>query len=62
MLIMQVLKKFGIAWSPNKPLIDGIYLEQFLFFTLHLVIRSFIIAVRYGACSELRFNILKQGP
>lgn len=27
MLIMQVLKKLGVEWSPNKPLIDGIYLE-----------------------------------
>jgi hypothetical protein len=24
-----------------------------------LVIRSFIIAVRYGACSELRFSLLR---
>jgi hypothetical protein len=26
-----------------------------------MTIRSFIIAVRYGSCSELRFNILKEG-
>ncbi len=26
------------------------------------MIRSFIIAVRYGSCSELRFSLLKEGP
>ena len=27
MFLMQVLKRFGVTWSSNKPLIDGIYLE-----------------------------------
>ncbi len=37
-------------------------MEQILFFSLHIVIRTFIIAVRYGSCSELRFSMLKEGP
>jgi hypothetical protein len=41
------------------PWLKGIYLEQFLFYSLHLVIRSFIIAVRYGSCSDLRFSLLR---
>lgn len=39
--------------------LGGIYSEQFLFFQLQIVIRSFIIAVRYAYCSELRFSLLK---
>jgi len=27
MFVMQVLKRFGVTWNSNKPLIDGIYLE-----------------------------------
>lgn len=42
----------------NEYWIPGIYNEQFYFFCLHLVIRSFIIAVRYGFCSELRYLLL----
>lgn len=44
---------------PEMKMLPGIYFEQFLFFVLHLVIRSFIIAVRYSFCSELRFLMLK---
>lgn len=36
----------------------GIYYEQFLYYALHIVIRSFIIAVRYAFCSELRYLML----
>jgi hypothetical protein len=34
-------------------------MEQILFISLHIIIRTFIIAVRYGSCSELRFSLLK---
>lgn len=37
-------------------------MEQMLFVSLHIVIRTFIIAVRYGSCSELRFSLLKDQP
>lgn len=45
-------------FTDNGPYLTGIYFEQFLFFSLHLVIRSFIIAVRYGSCSDFRFSFL----
>jgi hypothetical protein len=41
--------------------LNYIYPEQLLFFELQVVIRSFIIAVRYAYCSELRFSLLKHG-
>ncbi|CDW73934.1 UNKNOWN [Stylonychia lemnae] len=39
--------------------LKNIYLEQFLFLNLQILIRSFIIAVRYGYSSNLRFALLK---
>jgi tetrahydromethanopterin S-methyltransferase subunit F len=45
--------------SPEESWVPGIYFEQLLFTWLHYIIRSFIIAVRYGFCSELRYLMLK---
>jgi hypothetical protein len=57
MVIMQLLKKY----DKKNHHIPGIYIEQVLFYSLHMIIRSFIIAVRYGSCSELRFTLLRDG-
>ncbi len=59
---MQLLKKYYEVEDDSKPWIDGIYVEQILFYSLHKLIRSFIIAVRYGSCSDLRFIMLKEEP
>ena len=56
MLTYQLLR----IYDKKNIYIPGIYLEELLFFILHLTIRSFIIAVRYGSCSELRFTMLKE--
>ncbi|CDW84101.1 UNKNOWN [Stylonychia lemnae] len=39
--------------------LKNIFLEQYLFLNLQILIRSFIIAVRYGYSSNLRFALLK---
>jgi hypothetical protein len=43
---------------PYEDYLPGIYIEESFFLALHIVIRSFIIAVRYGFCSELRYLML----
>jgi len=39
--------------------IEGIFFEQILYYMLHVVIWCFIIAVRYGFCSEMRYLMMR---
>ena len=59
MWILHYVELGEFELSVDGPYLKGIYFEQFLFLSLHLVIRSFIIAVRYGSCSDLRFSLLQ---
>ncbi|CDW86475.1 UNKNOWN [Stylonychia lemnae] len=47
-------KIFGL-----KVELRNIYLDQFLILSLTIIIRSFIVAVRYGFSSKLRFKVLR---
>ena len=50
---------WGLQYKyPNMNYIGGIYFEELYFFCIHLGIRSFIIAVRYGFASELRYLLM----
>lgn len=55
-LILSLEKYFKIFGGrvPTK----NIYIEQMVFYNLMVVIRAFIIAVRYGFISKLRLKIL----
>lgn len=44
----------------NHKWLGGIYIEQSYFSIIQIVIRSFIISVRYGYCSELRYTMIKE--
>ena len=59
MWILHYVELGEFELSVDGPYLKSIYFEQFLFLSLHLVIRSFIIAVRYGSCSDLRFSFLQ---
>ena len=37
---------------------SNIYPEQYFFYNLQVILRAFIIAVRYGFISEFRFKLL----
>ena len=55
---------FFITWGlqylyPWDDFIGGIYIEELYFFCIHLAIRSFVIAVRYGFASELRYLLMR---
>jgi hypothetical protein len=53
---------FGLKYYQSynsKIKLKNIYLEEFLFYNLFVIIRAFIIAVRYGFISRLRLKILK---
>ena len=39
--------------------LSEVYFETYLYHILHIFIRSFIIGVRYGFCSEMRYLMLK---
>ena len=55
------IQSFGII----PGFVEGYFSEQLLFLWVHLIIRCFIIAVRYGFASELRFllmNSAEQSP
>ena len=55
LLWLQKIYKF----LPFEVNLKHIYIDQFIFYNLHLVIRSFIIAVRYGYCSDMRYQVLR---
>ncbi len=59
MWILNYLELGEFDFIESGPYLKGIYFEQFLFLSLHLLIRSFIIAVRYGSCSDLRYSLLQ---
>lgn len=46
---------FGNSYS-----LQGIYYDQFVFYNISLIIRAFLIAVRYGYCSSLRFSLMNK--
>ncbi len=55
-LCLWVQKVYKIL--PIEVNLDRIYLEQLFFYNLMVVIRAFIIAVRYGFASSFRLNML----
>jgi hypothetical protein len=59
MWILHYAELQDFEFTVNGPYLKGIYFEQFLFLSLHIAIRCFIIAVRYGSCSDLRFSLLQ---
>eukprot|EP00347_Sterkiella_histriomuscorum_P021309 403334452 len=58
MTVLYLLKTFQVEIFNYKITLDGVYFGQWLMLALVVVIRSFIVAVRYGYSSELRFKVL----
>eukprot|EP00347_Sterkiella_histriomuscorum_P001687 403371064 len=59
MTFMQAARYFQIEIAGHKITLEGIYYDQWIIVCMTVVIRSFIIAVRYGFSSELRFKVLR---
>jgi hypothetical protein len=57
---LYLLKELQLEIHPGvKVELKNIYSEQLLFFSVQIFIRSFIVAVRYGYSSPLRYHVLK---
>eukprot|EP00347_Sterkiella_histriomuscorum_P022734 403337362 len=57
--IMVILwTNYFYEYLPFKTELKNIYFEQFIFLNLTILIRSFIIAVRYGYSSDARFQLM----
>lgn len=57
--LLFILNYLRVEIFSYKINLDGVYFGQWLMLCLVVVIRSFIVSVRYGYSSKLRFQILK---
>ncbi|CDW79246.1 UNKNOWN [Stylonychia lemnae] len=59
LLLLFLNQRFEIF--PIKTELKNIYTEQFIFVSVQIIVRCFIIAVRYGYSSQVRFDLMKSG-
>ena len=57
--LLTFMKYFEVSLFGYKVTMDGIFYSQYMCLVLVVFIRSFIVAVRYGFSSDLRFEVLR---
>ncbi|CDW84394.1 UNKNOWN [Stylonychia lemnae] len=57
-----LIANYYFKFAPFKTELKNIFPEQYLFMTVQILIRCFLISVRHGYSSEMRYKLMTQSP